>query len=108
VPAHCKVFVLGSYTQAVSKKNLVRRRGLYNASVKAFCAAHANRFDYIDLDSLVPADGAIEPSHFTRETYFALARHILSRARSAGAAPAVHAARAQQPATEYSVRHESA
>jgi len=108
VPAPCRVFVLGSYTQGISKKNLLRRRSLYNASVKAFCAAHADRFRYVDLDALVPADGAIEPSHFTRETYFALARHVLDRARRADVAPAAHAARAQQTTMEYSARHESA
>jgi hypothetical protein len=95
VPGDCEVFVLGGYTRGVSKKNLVRRRSLYNASVEAFCARHADRFRYVDLDALVPADGAIEPSHFTRETYFALARHILSRARSADDVPAAQAARAR-------------
>lgn len=77
VRSDCSVFVLGAYTRIESKANLVRRRGLYNASAREFCVSRSDRFRYVDLDALVPAENAIDAMHFTRETYFALARHML-------------------------------
>jgi len=84
VSAECQVFVLSGFTKDLSKKKLVRRRNLYNEDVRAFCAAHASRFHYVHVDALIPADQAIDAIHFTREAYFALARHILSEAAKTG------------------------
>jgi hypothetical protein len=77
VPGHCSVFVVGGYTRCELKENILSKRRAYNASVRVFCASYPNRFSYVDLDALIPPEDAIGNMHFTRETYFALARHIL-------------------------------
>jgi hypothetical protein len=77
VPEHCNVFVVGGYTRGEFKENILSKRYAFNASVREFCASHSNQFSYVDLDTLILPEDAFSHLHFTRKTYFAMARHIL-------------------------------
>jgi hypothetical protein len=75
ISPRCRAFVLSSYTLGGS---LANRKNKYNETIERFCAAHADRFQYIDLDALLSPDDLTDKVHFTRESYFKLARHIMN------------------------------
>jgi FkbH-like protein len=80
-PASCRHFVLGCHTQRESAEGRKRSSKLrYNEVCRAHCEQHPDRFQYVDLDTVVPKDQLVGQTHFTRLGYFAIARHILSSA----------------------------
>ncbi|HVZ90694.1 MAG TPA: hypothetical protein VG843_03505 [Rhizomicrobium sp.] len=90
------IFVLGCYTKGELNKSQIRRRQDFNLACRAYCERRADRFHYVDVDAIVPADHLVDKVHFIPAGYHALARNILERAKtrerplqgSTGAAPA--------------------
>jgi FkbH-like protein len=83
-PPASRVFVLSCYTLGDKEGLVPKRKIAFNDSCRAYCEARPEKFRYIDLDSVVPADFLVGKEHFSRAGYFALARYILD----AAAAPA--------------------
>jgi hypothetical protein len=86
-PQGCLTFLLGCCTHGVLNSSQRRRRRRYNAAAREFCDAHPQRFRYVDIDALVPAESLVDKVHFTREVYFMLSRHIMGSLKSAEALP---------------------
>jgi hypothetical protein len=70
----------------------VRWRTTTNQTIRDFCLADG-RFEYVDVEALVPASEQFDEDHFTRRGYIALAEAINARLNEppATAAPAPQA-----------------
>jgi FkbH-like protein len=74
------IFVLGTYSLGDLSKAQARRRQHYNDLCSTFCAERPDVFQFVDVDAIVPRDSLVDKVHFTRAGYFAIARHVLTRA----------------------------
>jgi hypothetical protein len=72
-----RIFVLGCQTLGNLAEKMLGLRAAYNAACRAYCENHAVNFTFVDVNAIVPPHSLIDGSHFTREGYFALAKHIL-------------------------------
>jgi len=77
------IFVLGAYSKGDLIKAQQRRRQFFNEACREFCVKQPRVFQFVDVDTIVPADCLVDKVHFTRAGYFAIARHILERAAAA-------------------------
>jgi FkbH-like protein len=89
--AQCQIFVLGSCTHGRMGKGNKERRETYNETMRQFCNYHRKRFHYLDLNALMSPSDLTGKGHFTRSSYFNLARHIMG---SLGEAEIGHFAKA--------------
>ena len=72
-----RIFSLGCYTRGLDRSR-AERRILYNKTCREYCERHPERFQYVDVDSIVPPEMMANRTHFLRPGYFALAQYILA------------------------------
>lgn len=70
-----RIFVLGTFVE----RNGRGIRAEFNRSCRSFCEENNERFEYVDITNIVPAEHIINGVHFDRQGYLALATHILER-----------------------------
>jgi FkbH-like protein len=90
--AGSRIFALGCYTLGELDEKSKKLRLIYNETCRAYCGRNRAKFEYVDLDAIVPRGSLVDKTHFSREGYFALARHILGQAGKADAESAARGA----------------
>jgi FkbH-like protein len=71
----CQVFVLGVHE---IEKGAKGKKVLFNAHAREYCERNPAQFHFVDLSPIITPDKLEDDRHFSREGYFALARHILA------------------------------
>jgi hypothetical protein len=69
------VFVLGVHE---IEKGAKGKKVLFNAHAREYCERNPAQFHFVDLSPIITPDKLEDDRHFSREGYFALARHILA------------------------------
>jgi FkbH-like protein len=78
-PAACRIFAFGAFTKGgKDDPKKAQRKAVFNDTCRSYCEAHPEKFRYVDLDSIMPADSLVANEHFSRAGYFTLARYILA------------------------------
>lgn len=72
-----RIFSLGCYTRGLDGARN-KRRVQYNTTCRDYCERHPERFQYVDVDSIVSPEMMADDTHFLRPGYFALAQYILA------------------------------
>jgi len=72
-----RIFSLGCYTRGFDSAR-GKRRTQYNKTCRDYCERHPERFQYVDVDSIVSPEMMADDTHFLRPGYFALAQYILA------------------------------
>ncbi|HTT98081.1 MAG TPA: HAD-IIIC family phosphatase [Rhizomicrobium sp.] len=79
IRSDCHVFVLGVHEVEQGAEG---KKAMFNAHARAYCERYPGRFHFVDLSPIITPDKMEDARHFSREGYFALARHILSLAEA--------------------------
>jgi len=74
IPADCQVFVLGVHDFEDGAKG---KKTTFNTHAREYCERNPRQFHFVDLSPIITPDKMEDARHFSREGYFALARHIL-------------------------------
>jgi FkbH-like protein len=82
-PDRCRVFVLSCNMHVRTQHERNERRLRFNQVCRSHCEQQPNKFRYIEIAEHVSAKELVGKSHFSRQGYYGLARHILSLADEA-------------------------
>jgi hypothetical protein len=62
---------------AETKRGAARRRNVFNAACSRYCETRP-KFRFVDVNSVIPDEAKVDPTHYSPAGYFMLAKHIFA------------------------------